>query len=84
MKNLSLWPWTDSDVVQIKLEMSFGLHELKGKHTPPNSKKAVESKEPAVEALAPEQVPQKDSTKGVWSSRLRSLKHVTVGEDASA
>jgi hypothetical protein len=56
----------------------------KKKARSPNSKKAVESEGSAVEAPAPEQVPQKDSTEGVWSGRLRSHKRVNVGEDASA
>ena len=62
--------------------MSSGLHKLKRKHAP-NTKKAIESEESAVEAPAPEQVPQKDSTEGVWSGHLRSHKHVNVGEDTS-
>ena len=55
----------------------------KKKARSPNSKKAIESEESAVEAPAPEQVPQKDSTEGVWSGRFRSHKRVNVSEDAS-
>ena len=66
-----------------EIEDEFWPTQAKRKAHSPNSKKVVESEEPAVEAPAPEQVPQKDSTKGVWSGRLRSHKCVTVGEDAS-
>lgn len=49
----------------------------------PNLSQAVESRDVAVDAPAPEQIP-KNSTKGVWSGRLRSNKVTSVGEDASA
>ena len=83
VKNLFSWPWTDSDVVQKRLETNFGLPELKRKIHSRTTKTAVEPKEPTVEVPTPEKVPQMDNAKGVWSGRLRSRKRVNIGEDAS-